>query len=710
MAVVNVGNASSCGKETVTTPPRSKSALSEISPIVISRLGARRRKSNRNNGEGIVVCYARYSSNQQDEKSITDQARSCRAHAADKHMRIDDDAIYKDEAVSGTLLHREGLDRLLADAASGKIQVIYFYNLSRLARESVITKTLMRQLVDLHRIRVICVVENIDSDVNGWNTIASIFSLVHEEFLNILLENVRNGQIGTVEKGFSVGDWRFGYTSVPSPNGETIRRAGNEVARRIYQINEDQAYWVRQVFHWFVIEFRSIQWIVRKLNEQRVPKDHRSTTAKWSHQLVVNMLRCPKYVGIWPWGQRENIRDPATGRVTQVERAESKCEKWTRHRDDLQIIDNDLFIEAQEQLDENARQMEAYRDAKGRLRGSDGSHNRVQLLTGLMECPSCGNKFHVTGSHGDYLQCCGARDGDCDCKTMLPRRVAERLILNEISQRLLNNSEWRDAVVQRAEEIWQELRHQNPTSVDDLRKRLQSLDCRVQRLLDQVESEDQPDPDITLRLQDRRRERAEATRELERVQAQALEMPTPPSDEWVTAQLQELHVMLQGDVEAANRALLRLLGKSMRLELIEEEGRKRKFWRGIFRIQSLEFSKLSVTLQADEADTSANPEIVLNFRVLPLEETQVLRAWEMLQKGHSFTEIANELNVKKARVSGIMKIVARRFGSGCSAKELKAKFCDQRPPSEPYKQFIEPAMELYNEGWLYEAGPALTRR
>jgi site-specific DNA recombinase len=390
--------------------------------------------------------------------------------------------------------------------------------------------------------------------------------------------------------------------------------------------------------------------------------------------------------GIWPWGECENVRDPATGHVTQVACAESKCEKWTRHREDLRIIDNDLFIEAQERLDENARRTEAYRDSEGKIRDSDGSH-RVQLLTGLMKCPKCRSKFHVTGANGNYLQCSGARDGDgerdrdivCDCKTMLPRRLAERLILNEIGQRLRHNPEWRNAVLQRAVEIWHELRRQNPTSVDELQRRLQNLDAKIQRLLDRIENDEQPNPDIGQRLQDRRRERAEVAREFERVQAHEREMPTPPSCEWVTVQLQDLSEVLRGNVTAANQALLRLLGESMRLELIEEEGRQRKFWPGSFAIQFLEFSKLPVALQADENDRSVNPEIVLDFRDLPLEETQVQRSWVLLQEGHSFTEIAKELGVKKARVTGIMKIVARRFGDGCTAKELKPKFRDQRP-------------------------------
>lgn len=680
-------------------PESSTTSAASVIPVVLTYRNNRRRKTCKSNEGGAVACYARYSSNQQDEKSIQDQFRSCQAYAATKSMKIDDTRLYPDEAISGTIRHREGLDRMLADATAGEIRVIYFYNLSRLARESVITKTLMRQLVDLHRVRVICVVEGIDTDVNGWNTIASIFSLVHEEFLNILRENVRKGQIGTVENGFSVGDWRFGYTSIPSPSGETIRRAGIEVARRIYQIKEEEAKWVRQVFHWFAIDLRSIQWIVRELNRLQVPKDHRATSTIWAHPLVISMLRSPKYVGIWPWGELENIRHPETGHVVQVARDESKCDKWIRQREDLRIVDNDLFVEAQERLDENARRHESFRDPNGCLRGSDGG-NRVQLLTGLMNCPGCGECFYVTGANGDYLQCRGARDGICDCKTMLPRRLASRLILTEIGQLIRNNSEWLNSVYQLVVKSWQELRRRNPTSVKELEERQQSLNTKVQRLLDQIENDSKPDPDIGLRLRERQRELALVNRDVEHLKAQERNMPEPPTCESVAAELVELHDVLQGNVVAANQALKILLGGSIQLELIEEESRKRKFWRGCFSVQVLDISKMAVNFESQQDHDSLNPEIVIDFREIPLEETQVKRAWELLKQGYTFTEIAKELGVKKARVTAIMKVVARRYGDGCSAKELKAKFSDLRPPSEPYRQYVESAIKLYHEGLL----------
>lgn len=105
--------------------------------------------------EVIAASYSRYSSEGQREESIADQQRKCREAAEANGHRLLPEFEYADEAVSGTKLCREGLDAMLRDAEDGAFQVLYFHSLSRLARESVITMTMLKQLVHRHGVRVI---------------------------------------------------------------------------------------------------------------------------------------------------------------------------------------------------------------------------------------------------------------------------------------------------------------------------------------------------------------------------------------------------------------------------------------------------------------------------------------------------------------------------------------------------------------------------
>lgn len=317
----------------------------------------------------VAASYSRYSSENQNDSSIEDQQRRTREEASRLGFRLPPELQYDDHAISGTKLERAGLQQMLADAKSSKFQVIMFYSLSRLGRESAITSPILKQLVAEFDIRVISIADGIDSNNSNWEFSELFTNLQNEKFITNLAFDVFRGQEGTILSGFAVGDHRFGYASIESPNGERRGRGRNSLPRMVYVINEDQAQWVRQIFNWFVIDRRSISWIVRELNRLEAPKDHRSTTTSWRSQLVVGALRSEKYTGNWTWGARRNRRRPSDGKVTQVPRSAADTQKWNRSRPDLRIIDQAIFDAAQKILDDNAKRNSGRRDTRGRLHG-----------------------------------------------------------------------------------------------------------------------------------------------------------------------------------------------------------------------------------------------------------------------------------------------------------------------------------------------------
>jgi len=74
----------------------------------------------------LEACYSRYSSDNQSESSIVDQQRICSERALTHNFRIPAEFQFVDEAVSGTLRKRDGLDRLLDAAKSKEFQVVFF--------------------------------------------------------------------------------------------------------------------------------------------------------------------------------------------------------------------------------------------------------------------------------------------------------------------------------------------------------------------------------------------------------------------------------------------------------------------------------------------------------------------------------------------------------------------------------------------------------
>ena len=161
-------------------------------------------------------------------------------------------------------------------------------------------------------------------------------------------------------------------------------------------LNEEHAAWVRRIFHWFVVESKSLDWITRELTRLGAPKDHRSTKPGWHHDYVKRLLRNEKYIGIWPWGRKTNVRNPLTGQILQEARPTEEAMKWVRERPHLRLIDDATFFRAQAKLDEFEARWETVRNEKGQLHGSSPDEHRPRhLLQGLIRCTTCGSTFQV---------------------------------------------------------------------------------------------------------------------------------------------------------------------------------------------------------------------------------------------------------------------------------------------------------------------------
>src|SRR5260221_10487186 len=81
-----------------------------------------------------VAVYARYSSENQNERSIADQVAGCREHAGRIGAAVVD--VYSDFALSGAhLKSRPEAVRLMQDAKAGRFDVVITESLDRLSRD-----------------------------------------------------------------------------------------------------------------------------------------------------------------------------------------------------------------------------------------------------------------------------------------------------------------------------------------------------------------------------------------------------------------------------------------------------------------------------------------------------------------------------------------------------------------------------------------------
>lgn len=436
----------------------------------------------------LAAFYGRFSSFNHNEESIEDQLRLSRERLEHLGFRLPADLEYSDYAVSGTKLRRDGLDQLLKDAKARKFDLIVVYSLSRLGRESIITMPILKTLVMEYDIRFVSVLESFDSNNPEWVTLATFYTLQHENYIKELSKNVHRGQEGTILNDLRVGDYRFGYHSVPSPDGAMRGRGRNVKPRMVYQIDVEEAEWVKQILIWYVEERRTVSWIKRELTRRNTPKDHRATTSHWTAELVMGVLKSRKYIGEWSWGLKRNKRAPSTGQITQVPRPESETCKWLRQRPDLRLISDEVFFTAQELIQKQDEKTAVKRDSDGQLRGPVASRNANHLLAGLIKCQCCGRLFHTAGARAQYMACSGYKYAICDCKTMVPRQLAESMILATVRAVIRSNSGWLQQIIDFTIAEIQAAAKQNPTRFTTINQQLNVLNAKIDRLIDSFEN------------------------------------------------------------------------------------------------------------------------------------------------------------------------------------------------------------------------------
>jgi site-specific DNA recombinase len=649
----------------------------------------------------VAASYSRYSTDQQDAKSIGDQQRPCRERAERDGNHIPDDLQFADEAVSGTKLKRDGFDRMLQAAEEGRFKTLYFFDLSRLARESVITITTLKKLVQIYKVRVVSVSEGIDSDIEGWFTLAMIYGLQHEQYIRTLSANVLRGLIGNLLEELSLGDYCFGYSSVAIEGARLRGKGRNARPPKKYVIVEEEADWVRTIFFWYVREQQSIQWIVRELNLQKAPKDRRSATTTWGRSGVRALLRRIKYVGIWPWGITKNCRDPLTGQIYKELRPEEETQGWIRRFPQLQIVDDETFAEAQRRLDKNEEHCAAFRDDEGKLSGSPkGVSGPRHLLQGRIRCSECGSAFYVGGARGQYLICPAFRNGLCRSRTMLPRDLARRLILEEIGRCILSDEPWRRTVRDRALQAWGDFESTVPAELDAAEKQLAEVKQMIARLISKIERGlDAPDVDDQLAY--RRQEREQIARNIAKLRNATTSRPPKPTPEWIDERLRNLHQVLSSGTPAAAIALGNLIRDVVVSEVLRP-GRKRPFLRGEFvlRTQSLvnaingaHGSESGIAAAGQDA---AGKRITIDFVEPDPKYAMSDRVKELFDQGKANWEIADQLGLHRSRVTLLFNFWFARRGLPVPEGVGRPK---RKPHKIPlYKQIADEAKQRWEAG------------
>jgi site-specific DNA recombinase len=515
--------------------------------------------------------YARYSSDQQRPESIADQIRHCRQEAA-RHADwvVLDDAIYTDEAVSGTSVEgRHGLQGLVQAALRKprSFDLILVDDTSRLSRDVVDTVQQFREL-RFHGVDLFFVNQGLHSGRENAEFLLAIYGAMDSEYIRELGRKTHRGLEGQALHGFSAGGIAFGYRREPVYDGTAADRDGQR--RRLgvrWVVEPVEAEVVREIYRLFG-NGQGLAAIALALNARKVPcprqaKGHRlrhdGVGPGWDASSVRVVLMNELYRGQGIWNRSRWVRVPGTRRRRRVLRPESE---WiVLDRPDLRIIDDALWREVQER---RARVRTRYdvTTSFGKSRTEYGKY----LLSGCLTCGTCGGSMTIRSTSGSTQKYgCTRRwrrgPSVCTNSILVRRDVAEARIAGLLRDKLYSPS----AIDRLAAKVNARLRLHAPAAAGERQRLLEEI-RRAEQQLDRLRRfimEGDTSPKVRTWLAEAEQAEASLRQELAGVEAELQRRPLQVHPGRVKQYLEDLRTtlergglrarqLLQSDIERIN--------------------------------------------------------------------------------------------------------------------------------------------------------------
>jgi site-specific DNA recombinase len=437
-----------------------------------------------------AATYARFSTEKQRDESIEDQVRNCQRYASQHGLSVVHQ--FEDRAISGTSKNRPGFSSMLAAAQAGEFNVLLVDDLSRLSRDDVETKQVIRRF-KFQGLRIVGVSDGYDSNAKGEKIQSTMRGLMNELYLDDLREKTHRGLHGQALAGNHTGGRCYGYRHVPDVDMTRLDAHGRPIVVAVHrEVDEEQAQVVRQIFQWYA-DGRSPRAIAYELNAQGIPsprgKKWQQTAIHGDPESGTGMLNNTLYVGLAVWNRREWRKNPDTGKRTYVER--SRDEWVEKPMPELRIIPDELWARVRARQKRQAEELgERVRFGlrSATLAGSTRYPGRgpKYLFSGLLKCGCCGANYiiHSTTSYGCSLNLNGG-DEACSNRHRLPRKLAEAKLLSAVRDKLLT-PEATDLFVRETARLLRERSGNRQSSLKQAERRLNIAERQIANLMEAI--------------------------------------------------------------------------------------------------------------------------------------------------------------------------------------------------------------------------------
>lgn len=425
-----------------------------------------------------VAIYARVSSDQQaQEQTIDSQLAALRERIAKDGHTLDDQLCFIDDGVTGATLLRPALEQLRDTAYVGGFQKLYVHSPDRLARRYAYQVLLVDELKK-HDIEIEFLNRAIGASPEE-DLLLQMQGMFSEYERAKIMERSRRGKRHAATCGSVnvLSNAPYGYRYIS-------KREGGGAAS--YEINDEHAAIVKQIFEWVGRDRISIGEVKRRLDKKEIPTPKGKSW--WDRTTIWAMLKNPAYKGYAAFGKtrtgprRPQLRTPR-GQAKIPRRSGSTYDTDVIEQISIAvpaIVSEELFSAVEQQLTENHQ------------RGRERKRGATYLLQGLLECESCsyayyGKKVSRSAAKGKvpyaYYRCIGT-----DAYRFGGKRVCHN---KQIRTDKLDQAVWDDAceLLRHPKLLRQEYERRLSTpetssSEQSLKKQVSTAQRSVNRLID----------------------------------------------------------------------------------------------------------------------------------------------------------------------------------------------------------------------------------
>ena len=341
-----------------------------------------------------IALYVRLSKEDGDKlesDSIQNQKRIIEQHIKylrDQGEQIASVEVYSDDGYPGGNFDRPEYKRMMQDIEAGTINCVIFKDNSRLGRNYPELGRLMEEYFPQKGIRVISVLNHIDSlkDPHGYcSAIVSFSNIMNDDYIRQLSIKIKSTFAMKRERGEFLGNYApYGYMKSPEDRHKLV-------------IDPEAAEVVRMILHWYAGGTPASR-IVKQLNALEIMPPSVYKTSKgcrgfdqhssggvkrnaWALTTVNSILKDEVYIGNLVQGKRKST-SYRTKKMVPTDESEWTVIEGTHEA----IIPDEVFAAVHERYSRHPR-------ARKGLQTS-------YPLSGFVKCAHCGGRMNRNVSHG----------------------------------------------------------------------------------------------------------------------------------------------------------------------------------------------------------------------------------------------------------------------------------------------------------------------